>query len=425
MRGGNEREAGVALRLEPSDEPLLLRFVEAPGGARAIYGEEDPAPVDCVERFLLQSGQDGKRRRVDGGQADAQAEDERVQALHENQRCALESLQRAGTVSELLQRSTWGQDDSEQMRFLHLHPAVQSSAAAEEAAALVQEREAAMASWPTRLREAGAAVAASQQHTELEGVLRSLRRHWLVHCVNGRYLVELWNESNMTKASDPKKGLAGKYLAVIGQHPQLGVCLTFPHEIGRLVEWRHRLAVRVLPLRVAPADLEQPARQAAPAPPPGLDDPNLPRGEAMHLVLTEAQEVLIDHCIFRRLREGLAQSDAGRWLRWHVLRASSSEIALAVPVGAAAELVHIMVSYGGAEQGGTRTGGRPDVWAWFGKAARLRLRELFLMGPSADVGPEAVKSPMSGEAKPSDLFGDFTRWLEPQLDAITGFTKGL
>mmetsp|Transcript_86306 Transcript_86306/g.279461 ORF Transcript_86306/g.279461 Transcript_86306/m.279461 type:complete len:431 (-) Transcript_86306:52-1344(-) len=411
--------SGVRLRLETSSVPLLLRFVEGRERPQPVFEDEDPPPAECAERFLLQASQEFKRRRLDGQVGDAQAEDERVQVLHDCQRIALESLRRAETVSELLQRSTWGHDDTEQARFLHLHPAVQVPAGPEEAGELVEEQESAMGCWPPQLRVAGAAVATSWQHTELEGALRFLRQHWLIHCVRGQYLIELWNDSDVPGALDPAKGLAGRQLALFGQHPQFGVCVTFPHEIGRLVEWRHCLSVRISPLRAAAAVPGPASAREAPAPPPAVDDPGLPRGEAAHAVLLEAQRVLVDQRIFRRFREGLLRDGAPECRQhWHVLRASSTEILIVMPTGVAAELVHVSVSYGSfvparsvdADPGSA-------VWDWLSDVARLRLRELFLLGPSAVLPTTGFSEPGNGTAA-TDLFSHFARWIVPQVEAV-------
>ena len=74
------------------------------------------------------------------------------------------------------------------------------------------------------------------------------RQRWLIHCVGSRYAVEVWSEG-------PGGGDAqvGKSLAFISRHPRHGLALSFPRDLGRLVELRQRLRVELAPLEAGGA----------------------------------------------------------------------------------------------------------------------------------------------------------------------------
>eukprot|EP00747_Dinoflagellata_sp_TGD_P201114 gnl/TRDRNA2_/TRDRNA2_74572_c1_seq1.p1 gnl/TRDRNA2_/TRDRNA2_74572_c1~~gnl/TRDRNA2_/TRDRNA2_74572_c1_seq1.p1 ORF type:complete len:333 (-),score=56.55 gnl/TRDRNA2_/TRDRNA2_74572_c1_seq1:10-1008(-) len=310
-----ERAPREGLHLEPRGDPLLLRFVDTFASRAgeeqplAIHGEEDPPPAGCAERLLQQAIEETRWGGGDRSRDEVQAGEERAQKLRELQRLALDGLGRAQTTAGLLRRTVWGEEGHEEStQFLKLHRAVLAPPAPEEAGVLVTARAAALESWPNHLRDAGAAVAASRGHTELEGALRYLRQHWLVHCVGG-YGIELWNDDDMAKAADPARGLTGKHMVFVGHHPQLGVCVTFPQEFARLVEWRHRLWIEIVPLAGAATGAVS-ADSLPPAPRMGMPNADMPRGEAIHLVLLDAQKAVVDRGIFRRFCKDFARASS-------------------------------------------------------------------------------------------------------------------
>ncbi|CAK0814422.1 unnamed protein product [Prorocentrum cordatum] len=329
----------------------------------------DPPPEQLVERLLLEREADArggaKRRRLgaDGLAADVGGEDgppeadaellsgdERARALREAREAALQALYRAERAAELLRRTTWGE---EKVAFLKLLPNMQEPPPPGYRAAAARALEPAAAAHCAALRAAGRALAGPPPGgaLELEATLRYLQPRWLVHFVRGAYAVELWREGGKAELGEPDQWPAGKFLAYVGHHPQHGPGVRFPPELSGAVEGRRRLAVQISPLGGRPAasaaaarggEAAAPARGAAEAEP---WEAAATRGEAVHAVLLDAQEALVDLCAFQRFRRDLLEGDAVRRhaYRWHLSRASTAEVSLTVPVGASAELLSVTV----------------------------------------------------------------------------------
>merc|ERR1712217_10000 len=114
-----------------------------------------------------------------------------------------------------------------------------------------------------------------------------------------------------------------------------------------------------------------------------LKAPNLARSDAIHMSLLEAQRSLIDHVIFHQLKESLLQNEtADSRHQWHIVRVSSSEVLILLPVGVDAQLVQLVIRHGPFDTVGKASkDGTSDVyslWSWLADATALRLRELCL-----------------------------------------------
>lgn len=438
---GEAVESKDSVALEADDGPALLRFLVKPGNfPQALRGDKDPSdPKLRAERSLLQAAESRKRRRYEQPAEDPEAAEERSRALRELQQSALSGLRRAERVAELLLRTDWGLDGRERARFLQLQSAAWTSPGRNDTV----EPPALNEDWPNRFREAGRVLAASRRHAELEDTLRYLRRHWLIHSLGGRYAVELWRDqrAGQSRAGTAHK-LTGRYLAYIGRHPQLGVCVNFPQEYGQLVQGRHRLSVRIRQCsQRSEAQNDHPclARERA-AFPTNLVEPGAPREEAVHAVLLEAQLSLVELDIFRSIHESLSRKS--RMCRWHVLRASVSEISFLVLMAdetgnAGAEqsfsssgvgegqatnrrqeavglrLMGVTILYGPTQDSVSYGAeARADVLDWVSELAHVRLRELHLEGlRAADTGAGGSETCASSP----DLLGAFQPWLEAHL----------
>merc|ERR1712060_238219 len=99
--------------------------------------------------------------------------------------------------------------------------------------------------------------------------------------------------------------------------------------------------------------------------------------------LLEAQRALIDHAIFHQLRESLLRNEtADSGHQWHIVRASSSEVLIMLPVGVDAQLVQLVIRHGPSDSvskvSKDAISGVYSLWTWLADATALRLRELSL-----------------------------------------------
>ncbi|CAE8588620.1 unnamed protein product, partial [Polarella glacialis] len=161
-----------------------------------------------------------------------------------------------------------------------------------------------------------------------------------------------------------------------------------------------------------------------------LRDPAVPRAQALHEALLEAEKVLLDAYAFRALRHALSaragdsKEDGGRHVAggvdlrraggtWQVLRVASSEVALALPADGGRELLQVVVRLGAATPETPSADEAPRLWHWLSQLTTLQLRDLFLQS-------EGCKGTQTtGSSK--ELLLAFQTWLQPRLEAAARY----
>lgn len=433
--------------LEHLESRVPVRFSEV--GDQVPWGDANPIELDAlVARCLQQTRAAPKRRRTSfqgasspadvGLEAEETSEaDQRIRRLRELRQTALTSIRSVEKVAELLHRTLWRGEDSAvggQTRFLRLHPSYTQVPEPHWMA------EGVATSLPSNLRLAGEAVANTRRHGELEGTLRVLHGKWpLKHLGGGVFSVEVWSDSlrrgpelkpaarnalASTRRAAEKKSTSHAYHAFLQHRAPSGVCVTFPWGFGRLVQFRHRLHVRISPLdagdrvvgATAVSSQSASTRLGQTAPFPLLSSQPSERGLAIDAALREARDALVDLCAFRRLRESLITRV--RLKQWHILRASSAELLFAVPVATQSSgerLLSVAVRFGASVSEDALENNGSDLWEWLSAMARLRLREL-LLGLDENQASGSLADDVDVQSQ--DLLASFVQWATPHFEAV-------
>eukprot|EP00929_Paragymnodinium_shiwhaense_P068121 TRINITY_DN34237_c0_g2_i3.p1 TRINITY_DN34237_c0_g2~~TRINITY_DN34237_c0_g2_i3.p1 ORF type:complete len:405 (-),score=64.32 TRINITY_DN34237_c0_g2_i3:174-1388(-) len=358
----------LPIPLDAPSGPVVLRYL--PNG-QALHGEVDPMdPHAQAERCLLQT-ETGPKKKSRGEQAAAiQSEDEQRQAESrrreelELRQSALDSLRNAALVSELLLKTQWGEaaTAAEKIRFLQLQASVPPPRPSSEIRRCIDRGDASSCAAASRLRAVSASLCEIKSHAEMEAVLQYLRNHWPLQKVGRlQYAVEVWDAGEVTEPALEEASTVGRreqgaarrqqhakpdsprreaYFAYLVATKRLGVCLTFPREFGRYVQWRHRLWMQITELSGAAATGLSTAVARVEAPVSRCDEALVPssasRPEALHAALLEAREALVDLTVFQHLSKNAKDNLLPRG--WHVLRSSSAEITFAVTVSTTSRL---------------------------------------------------------------------------------------
>lgn len=303
------------------------------------------------------------------------------------QMSGLSRLRRADQVAELLHETV--APDPERVQFLRLHPCIPVDGAGSKSQCLAGPRPS-----PETLREARELLAGPRSG-EMESALRLLGRHWLVRVAGKGFGVEIWSEGMDVPARAQAKA---KHMVFLSQNPRLGLCASLPQEVGRLLERRCCLSVSIEKLGDPPPVRAGEGLKAA-----VLSDS---RGQALHRLLSEAQEALWDRSTFCRLQADVTRMSEPRW---HLLRNSSWSVALMYTAAEGDVPVCVHVAFGPGLPCDSGRGRQP--LEHLAAAAELHLRDTFLdvVAAARQHAPAATEGP--------GLFGSFVRWATPLLEA--------
>eukprot|EP00435_Cladocopium_sp_Y103_P030230 s70_g7.t1 len=390
--------ADFPVPLERAAAPLLLRFnASGAGRAEAEYGEEDPPAKRCLSR-LLREDATSKRPRM----ADAADEEERLRLLREAQEAALEGARKTTQVATLL-GIPWGE---QQVRFLKLHPVVPKKIDLEEILkTCFASSEASEERRQELLEVAGKRLtdAVSQQHTQMEEAVLFLGHRWPLLSSAGQCAVEV-------APAEWIRDLLPRALVQVANNPKRGVCLSFPTEMSRLIQPRRELFLTFSSknLGAGGAGSSHGSQQV-----PASEYDSLPRPEALHEALLEAQRFLLDAAVFQRFRQGLL-SVSGTWT---LRRVGLSEVSFMVVLDTNEVLeltLGLQKTAGQAEETST------SLWSWLAECCLLQLRERHVAPKTAPSDPVEEATPSPAELDP---VAAFQLWLQPRLQAAVCYLK--
>lgn len=322
--------------------------------------------------------------------------------LREAQEAALEGARKMTQVATLL-GVPWGE---QQVRFLKLHPVVPKKIDLEEILKnCFASSEASEERRQELLEVAGKRLtdAMSQQHTQMEEAVLFLGHRWPLLSSAGQCAVEVapaeWIQDLLPRA-----------LVRVANNPKRGVCLSFPSEMSRLIQPRRELFLTFSSKKLGAggAGSSHGSQQV-----PASDYDSLPRPEALHEALLEAQRFLLDAAIFQRFRQGVLSTAAlGTWT---LRRVGLSEVSFMVVLDAD-EVVELTLGLQKKVQAEAST----SLWSWLAECCLLQLRE-------RHVAPKTASTDLVEEATPSpaelDPAAAFQLWLQPRLQGAVCYLK--
>ena len=361
--------------LEPCGNPPLLSF-ETPDGAKrptAVYGEEDPPAKRCLERLLCEA----KRPRLDEAQ-------DRLQQLREAQQFALGGAQQTTQVATLL-GVPWGE---QQVRFLKLHGVTPKKVDFQEILNNYRDTSAAAETFAISVKEAAEkrlTDVVPQQFAEMRHAITSLIHQWPFLVSGPNVVVELARPEWL-------RGLLPfRPLVRVANNPKKGVCLSFPAEMSRLIQPRRQLFVTFSAQNLGQGSSQQKVSNYD----------SMPRAEALHEALLDAQGFLVDAAIFQRLREGALAT--GVSTDFTLRRVGLSELSFMVVLDN--EVLDMTLGLRSVEDEATKSESNSKLWSWLADSCLLQLRERHVMDET-------------------DPLAAFKLWLQPRLHAAVRYLKG-
>lgn len=273
----------------------------------ALDCDNDSSTKRCLDRLLRQEGA-SKRQRF----GSTEAEEERVRVLHESQESALEGARRTTQVATLL-GVPWGE---QHVRFLKLHPCTPKKIdlkdvlrnAAETTAALASRRQEILVA-KNRLTDT-----VPNLYVGMQAALHFLGHRWPLHSSAGQYAIELapneWVQDIMPRA-----------LVRVANNPKRGVCLSFPWEMSQIIQPRRQLFITFRSKTFGGGSSKHDSAS---------NYELMPRQEALHYALLEAQGLLLDASVFERFRQAVLGSERRTLPRsfceWTLYRVGLNEV---------------------------------------------------------------------------------------------------
>ena len=280
----------------------------------ALERDNDSPTKRCRLSRLLREEGASKRQRF----GSTEAEEERVRVLHESQESALEGARKTTQVATLL-GVPWGE---QHVRFLKLHPCTPKKIdlkdvlrnAAETTLSLASRRQEILVA-KNRLTDA-----IPNLYVGMQAALHFLGHRWPLHSSAGQYAIELapneWVQDIMPRA-----------LVRVANNPKRGVCLSFPWEMSQIIQPRRQLFITFRSKTFGGGSSKHNSAS---------NYELMPRPEALHHALLEAQGLLLDASVFERFRQVVLTSERHRLPRprsfceWTLYRVGLSEVTFLV-----------------------------------------------------------------------------------------------